>query len=162
MIIRFGTGYFAVTIDLGGPKYTKKEVLEKSITGDYEISKLETKSPSTEWVCYLLKDTNNDKEIAYIRGYHWGKETFHIQRIKNLLKDRISGYRHIPKISKIMDEDLKKEGVKELTCSAYLKFAPMAMKRYGFRPDEKNTQYIGRTWWRYVPLPWKPLKKKLD
>ena len=160
MIKRFGSGYFAVTLDLGRPKYTKKKILEESINGDSHVLKLETEPPNVGWICYSLNQ--GDKEIAFVRGYYNGNNSFHVQRIKNLLKDRIAGYRYMPQIFNFMEKDLKKQGVEELTSAVYLKIAPIAMRRYGFSSiNGENIQDIKKSWWKYIPFAWKPLKKKI-
>jgi hypothetical protein len=159
MIKRFGSGYFAVTIDLGRPKYSKKKILEEFVSGCI-LSKLETEKPNAEWVCYTMKE--KDKELAFIRGYHNGENNFHIQRIKSLLKDRISGHKYVPKILNAMEKDLKEQGVNEITSAVYLKLAPIAMRRYGFKHiNGESAKNIKKSWLRFFPLSWKPLKKKI-
>jgi len=160
MIKRFGAGYFAITIEAGRPKYTKREVLENSTKREYEIIKQKTGPQETEWICYSY--IKNGKETAFIRGYLIEKNRFHIQRIKNLLKDRISGSRYIPKIFYLMERDLKKQNIQELTTSAILKLAPISMKKFGFSTlDGQTYKDVKKNWFKIFPWVWKPLKKTL-
>jgi hypothetical protein len=160
MIRRFGSGYFAVTVEISRPTYTRRTVLKTSEEGNYEIVKQQTEPPATEWTCYSY--VSEGKEIAFVRGYFVSKERFHIQRIKNILKDRRSGYKGIPKILKVLEEDLKSQGVRFVTTSSLLKWAPIAMRRYGFSAvDGQTPEALRRSWLRWIPALCKPLKKEL-
>ena len=98
-----------------------------------------------------------------IRGYKREPEIFHIQRIKNLLVDRISGSKHIPKLIGIMEEDLKKQGIERITASVYFHLAPIAMRRYGFRsPNGLSLDDIKKSWLKFIPYACTPLEKRLS
>ena len=160
MIKRLGSGYFAITIEISRPKYATREVLKTSEEGNYEIIKQQTEPPATEWICYSY--VSEGKEKAFVRGYFVSKERFHIQRIKNIIKDRRSGYKGIPKILKAIDEDLKPQGVRFVTTAAIFKLAPIAMKRYGFSAvDGQTPEALKKSWLRWIPWLCKPLKKEL-
>ena len=159
MAFRIGSGYPAVTFEFGKPKYTKHQDLEQ--IADSKIQKRETEPPETSWICYSYIIPEN-KEVANIRGYFIGGKRFHIQRIKNLLKDKRGGHKYIPKIFEIMIRDLKQQGVEEITASALYKLASIIMKRYGFHClNGREYKHLKKSLLRKIPILWTKLKMEL-
>jgi hypothetical protein len=78
--------------------------------------------------------------IAMIAGHiKRNTDMFHINRIENLLHDHTSGWRYLPRIFTVLEQDMRISGMKLMTTECVYKLVPVVMKRYGFQPRAGKT-----------------------
>lgn len=113
----------------GDETYPKSEVLSEG--ENFKIIKRESEE-NIEDSCYVY--SLNDEDVVFIKGSREGNE-FHIMRIENTTKDGVSG-KFLPSVFSVMEDDLRKQGIKRLTTQSLTRLAPILMKRYGFTSNQ--------------------------
>jgi len=157
-ILRIGP--YTVAIDFWKNNFKKKD-LEVNVNRGYKIIRSETVTSNIREFRYSWIETevekDKERERAFIRGYFQTDEIFHIQRIKNTLMDRY-GILFFPQVLDIMEDDLKKEGVKSMRANVFKRLVP-SCKRFGFESYDSQRK---KHWIEYVhPRAVVPLERKL-
>lgn len=135
-----------------------QKILENS--GNVRIVKCSENDFGAEQINYYLKDCYSGNLVS-ILGYSKDRKNFKIQRIENGTRNR-QGFKNLPKLLKVVEEDLREKGYEEITTSPLYRIALIAMRRYGFEYTGKKTyEQLRDSWTRKIPYLTIKLSKSL-
>jgi hypothetical protein len=160
MIKRYQFGGMTLTFRRGESQYSSSITLDKSVEKNLRVVKQETDGLDTNETRYSLMQ--GEEELALIRGYYKSPTKFYIERIENATGDKISGFRNLSQVYRIMEDDLRENRVEYVTTLSLAKLAHIAVKRYGFYDTEgKSYEDLKNSWLKMIPWKAVSLEKRL-
>ena len=160
MIKRYQLGVMTFTISRRESQYSTSTTLDVSVENNLRVVKHETDGLDTTETCYSLM--RGEERLAFISGYYKNQTKFHILRIENATGDKISGFRYLSRVYRIMEKNLRENGVEFVTTLSLAKLAHIAVKRYGFYDTGgKSYEDLKSSWLKMIPWKAVSLEKRL-